>query len=92
MIVNSVTDLGPHLGAFTEGAKFIISALIAKNQKKIKGLQRVIRDPIAQRQDQLYNFWHVIFLMQLRLRYHHNSLFKILEYFIRREKNQQHLL
>lgn len=47
MIINSVTDLGPDLGAFTEGAKFIVNILIAKNQKKIKGLESVIRGQVV---------------------------------------------
>lgn len=63
MIINTMTDLGFDLGTFTEGAKFIVNNLIAKNQKKIKGLQRVRRGhSMAQSQDQLHmhNFWHAI--------------------------------
>lgn len=65
MIINTMTDLGPDLRTFTEGAKFIVNNLIAKNQKKIKGLQRLRRgQSLAQSQYQLhiYHFWHAIFL------------------------------
>lgn len=47
MIINSMMVLGPDLGAFTEGAKFIVNILIAKNQKKIKNLQRVITGQVV---------------------------------------------
>lgn len=47
MIMNSITHLGPDHGALTEGAKFIVNIWIVKNQKKRKGLQRVIRGQIV---------------------------------------------
>lgn len=70
MIINSMMDLGPDLGAFTEGAKFIVNILIAKNQKKIKKSTQVrLSYSMAQRQNQLYiyNFWHVIFFNAVKI-------------------------